>query len=267
LVFLPLRAWSQEIDHSKQTSSLRIGALLEGFRTNVPLSLADLDGVKEDGTPITGKATEDPDKNATYDTERMYGGLRGFLAFCPWDTIELSGFLRLGLVSEIFLGKHEESSFFVDTGDRSQGETVSFGNGVLFGLGVKAAFIVDKVRFGLKGEISYDWVTYKNQAWFTSDQTNGGMSVINFNVQAWVGYTMDFITPWAGFGGYVHYATAEFEIVKKNETNHFDAIFSSKIPVVLVLGADFDGGEKVFGSMEIHLLGEYTVQVSLGARF
>jgi hypothetical protein len=251
----------------KPAKQLGWGVALEGWRSEIDLYVGDIDGVDWQGAPINGQATNDPDENAKYSSQRLYSGLRGQLDFKPMEKLTLQAFARLGLVREIYQGKHYEGSFFVDYGDRPETDVVSFRGAFLFGFGAGGTYAYEDFRIGLDFALGYDQTSYKNQRWF-DERTDGELSVFTFELRVKVGYTFGFITPRIAIGPYIYTASGEFqEILANNGRNdHFEAGFSGALPISITAGADIPVSERFFATIELAVLGEYALRMVLGMK-
>lgn len=239
----------------------------EAFRSDLNLTLSDFDGTEWDGTAIAGKATGDANENSSYETSRSFVGLRGGLDLELDETFRVRAFARLGLVAEVYAALHEEGSFFVDWDDRPEGEAIDFRGAVLFGGGGEAELSLGDVRLAFALSLTYDRAAYRNRDWFT-ERTAGSVSVTAFRAHLRAGYDLGFLTPRVGLGALVYSGSMEADQIMKNNdrTNHYEASFAADLPLVIMAGADFDGGERLVGSVEVRLVGEWAFSVSLGVR-
>ncbi|MHC5039942.1 MAG: hypothetical protein ACYTHM_21770 [Planctomycetota bacterium] len=244
------------------------GVALDGFHSELSLSLSDLEGVDWQGNPVTGQATEDTDENTDYSTQRTYWGLKGFLEVKPLPQLKLTGFVRGGLIREIFHGKHAEGSYFVDWGDRPETDTVSFGQGFLMGFGAGATYSIQQIRIVAETSLNYDAVSYKNQRWFTM-RSDGSLTIVTYDLRVGVGYDLGFVTPRAQLGFLVYAADGEFDQILQNmgRNDHYEASFSAWTPITFTLGADFEGEDHLVASLDLILIGEYALRFSVGLRF
>jgi hypothetical protein len=241
---------------------------LEGWRSEIDIYVSDLVGTDWIGDPVNGQATNDPDANAKYSTQRIYSGLQGFVEFEPVADLSLLAFVRLGLVREIYQGKHYEGSFFVDWGDRPETDVVSFRSVPLIGLGAGGTYTLDKFRIGADFSLAYDRTGFQNQVWFDR-RSDGDLSVTTFELRARVGYSLDFIIPRLAVGVFIYSASGEFqEILANNGRNeYFEASFANNLVIQFTAGADIPLSDKVFASLDLAFVAELALRFTLGMKF
>ncbi len=251
-----------------QAKTVAPGVEIEGFVFDVDLKLEEFDGFEWDGTAITGEATQDTDKNAEYRTHRSYYGIRGFVEINPVKEAAVKFFIRCGVIREVYHAEHDSGSYFRDTDEDPETDTVYFRNGTLFGAGADATLKFAEFRIGVHGGVGYDHLSYRNQEWFLA-RTKGTITVFTADIGLSVGYSLGFITPRIGLGALIYSAAGNYrEIWRNNDRNDkYDAEYAAVTPVVVTVGADLEAGANVIASFDLVLFGQYGLQVSAGIRF
>ncbi|MHC4599168.1 MAG: hypothetical protein ACYS47_09195 [Planctomycetota bacterium] len=250
---------------TKAAKPFRWGGALELWRSEIDIYIYDIEGYNWRGDPINGAATNDTEENAKYSTQRIYTGLQGFVEYEPMSDLTLVGLVRIGLVREIYQGKHGDGSFFVNWGNAPETDVVSFRSTFLVGFGAGATYAFEKFRIGADLGLSTDATGFKNQDWFTQRE-DGSLWITTFELRGRVGYDFGFIVPRFAIGVFIYDAVGDFDQILAPSGRHdsWEASFANEIAVQFTAGADIPMSEKIFASVDLAFVAELALRVTIG---